>query len=76
MVGRHRFKHAGFDVAESHESCVFRRARSIGRIMVYGKRIQLGKEQPVRCVEIVESFELPGTISDVCDKLSMRCQCI
>lgn len=38
-------------------------------------RIQLGNEQPVRRVDIVESFELPKTISDECatgfDALSM-----
>ena len=45
------------------------------RLKMQDKGIQLGKEQPVRCVDIVESFERPKTISDECatgfDALSM-----
>ena len=45
------------------------------RLKMQEKGIQLGKEQPFRCVDIVESFELPKTISDDCaagfDALSM-----
>ena len=44
-------------------------------IMAKDRLLQLGKVQPVRCVDIIESFERPKAISDECttgiDALSM-----